>query len=42
MPEMGPLITKNTAIGCSAYVAKGIEEGAEALTDGRDVDRDRP
>ncbi len=35
--EMGPLITKEHRDRVASYVAKGIEEGAEALTDGRDL-----
>ena len=35
--EMGPLITKEHRDKVASYVAKGIEEGAEALTDGRDL-----
>ncbi len=34
--EMGPLITKEHRDRVASYVASGIEEGAEALTDGRD------
>ncbi len=33
--EMGPLITKEHRDRVASYVAKGIEQGAEALTDGR-------
>ena len=35
--EMGPLITREHRDRVASYVAKGIEEGAEALTDGRDL-----
>ena len=35
--EMGPLITKEHRDRVASYVAKGIEQGAEALTDGRDL-----
>ena len=35
--EMGPLITKEHRDRVASYVAQGIEEGAEALADGRDL-----
>ena len=35
--EMGPLITREHRDRVASYVAKGIEEGAEVLTDGRDL-----
>jgi malonate-semialdehyde dehydrogenase (acetylating)/methylmalonate-semialdehyde dehydrogenase len=35
--EMGPLITKEHRDRVASYVAKGIEEGADALTDGRNL-----
>ena len=35
--EMGPLITREHRDRVASYVAKGIEQGAEALTDGRDL-----
>ena len=35
--EMGPLITGEHRDRVASYVATGIEEGAEALTDGRDL-----
>lgn len=35
--EMGPLITRDHRDRVASYVTKGIEEGADALTDGRNL-----
>ncbi|OEY66123.1 CoA-acylating methylmalonate-semialdehyde dehydrogenase [Marinobacter sp. X15-166B] len=36
--EMGPIVTRAAHDRISTYIAKGVEEGAELLVDGRDFD----
>jgi malonate-semialdehyde dehydrogenase (acetylating)/methylmalonate-semialdehyde dehydrogenase len=36
--EMGPVVTGEARDRISAYIAKGVEQGAQAVVDGRDVD----
>ncbi|MGB7756456.1 MAG: CoA-acylating methylmalonate-semialdehyde dehydrogenase [Salinisphaera sp.] len=36
--EMGPIVTRQAHERISGYIAKGVEEGAELVVDGRDFD----